>query len=122
MITSTTGFDAKVCDLEDFVPETFAVTETSGIDDRQHVLFLMATYGEGEPTDNAVKFMQWLKNENGELTQTHLSHVDFSVFALGNKQYEHYCHTGRMVNENMEKLGARRIFEFGEGDDDGKIS
>ena len=27
-------------------------------------IFSMATYGEGDPTDNAVEFYNWLKNEN----------------------------------------------------------
>ena len=30
-------------------------------------VFLMATYGEGEPTDNAVQFHEFIKNEETEL-------------------------------------------------------
>lgn len=42
------------------------------------------------------------------------------VFGLGNKTYEHYNSMGRFVDKKLEDMGAKRIFERGEGDDDGK--
>ena len=42
------------------------------------------------------------------------------VFGLGNKTYEHYNAMGRFVDKRLEELGATRVFELGEGDDDGK--
>jgi hypothetical protein len=42
------------------------------------------------------------------------------VFALGNRQYEHYCLIGREVDKLMGKLGGVRIIDHGEGDDDGR--
>lgn len=53
-------------------------------------LFMMATYGEGEPTDNAASFMKWVQNGDGELSADTLSGMEFAVFALGNTQYEVY--------------------------------
>lgn len=46
--------------------------------------------------------------------------VHLQVFALGNKTYEHYNAMGKYVDKRMEELGAKRIFDLGLGDDDGK--
>lgn len=42
------------------------------------------------------------------------------VFSLGNKTYEHYNAMGKYVDKRLEELGAKRIFDLGLGDDDGK--
>ena len=31
------------------------------------VIFVMATYGEGDPTDNAQEFYEWLQNDRDDL-------------------------------------------------------
>ncbi|XP_062501211.1 NADPH--cytochrome P450 reductase-like isoform X2 [Corticium candelabrum] len=80
------------------------------------VLFCMATYGEGDPTDNAQEFYDWLKD-----TDEDLSGLKYAVFGLGNKTYEHFNAIGRFVDAQLEKLGAERVFERGEGDDDANI-
>ena len=49
------------------------------------------------------------------------SHIhSYVVFCLGNKTYEQYNAMGRHVDRRLEELGANRIFQRGEGDDDGK--
>ena len=107
------GFEARMVDLEDFDPEE--------LKDSKLVLFLVATYGEGDPTDNAAKFNIWQKNEDGEVPADYLSTVNFTVFGLGNRQYEHFNKMGKTTNKCLEKLGATRVFEYGEGDDDGTL-
>ena len=77
----------------------------------------MATYGEGDPTDNAAEFVdEWLKNEDTEIDDT-----KFAVFGLGNTEYEHYNSTGKLVNSRMEAIGGERVFKLGLGDDSGDI-
>ena len=105
------GFDAKSVDLEDFEPEMLT-ENVKGL----HV-FCLATYGEGDPTDNAISFFKWLKKEVEELPQA----LDFSVFGLGNSQYEHFNSMGRSVNKILEERGAQRAYDYGEGDDDGTL-
>lgn len=78
------GFDAKLMDLEDF--ETEQLTSS----DVKVSILLLATYGEGDPTDNASKFYEWVNNENGELAADFLSTTKFCVFGLGNTDYESY--------------------------------
>ncbi|KJE97834.1 NADPH-cytochrome P450 reductase, variant [Capsaspora owczarzaki ATCC 30864] len=107
------GFSAISLDLEDIdvndierlgeIPESVAV-------------FCMATYGEGDPTDNAQAFYDYLKDESPEL-----SALRYIVFGLGNKTYEHYNAIGRFVDEKLAEFGASRLFEHGEGDDDGNL-
>lgn len=46
-------------------------------------VFLMATYGEGDPTDNAVEFMKWLKE--AEHAPDMFRALKFTVFGLGNR-------------------------------------
>ena len=47
----------------------------------------MATHGEGDPTDNAVEFYKWLKSDERDSAELHS--LKFTVFGLGNTQYEH---------------------------------
>lgn len=107
------GFQVDVVDLQDFNAEELLA--------KGKAIFLMATYGDGEPTDNAVEFNNWLVNENGELSDDHLSSLEFTVFGLGNTQYEHYNLMGKSTDKGLEKLGAQRMFQYGEGDDDAHL-
>lgn len=107
------GFDAKTVDLEEFDADTLRDTDLA--------LFLLATYGEGEPTDNAARFITWLKDAERDLPADLLAKLKFSVFGLGNRQYEHYNRMGKLVNQRLEELGGTRVYQYGEGDDDGTL-
>jgi NADPH-ferrihemoprotein reductase len=103
------GFEVKVIDLGDFHPEQLVESRLA--------LFLVATYGEGDPTDNALRFYEWLCNPNGTIPGTYLSSVSFAVFGLGNSTYVNYNQMGKRCNEKLEQLGGQRIFPFACGDD-----
>lgn len=66
----------------------------------------MATHGEGEPTDNAKKFYEWIIDT--ERSGSELPNLKFSVFGLGNKQYQFYNAMGKRTDENLARLGAQR--------------
>ncbi|KAL1140084.1 hypothetical protein AAG570_000016 [Ranatra chinensis] len=100
--------DPEEYDMEDLVqmktiPNSLAV-------------FCLATYGEGDPTDNAMDFFEWLQNGEADLTG-----LNYAVFGLGNKTYEHYNEVGKYVDHRLEELGATRVYELGLGDDDANI-
>ena len=61
-------------------------------------LFLMATYGEGDPTDSAQDFVRWLKAERAPdgADARPLAGLSFSVFGLGNRQYQFYNKMGKV--------------------------
>ncbi|KAF7665570.1 hypothetical protein LDENG_00138290 [Lucifuga dentata] len=100
-------------------PEEYDMGELSRLSEIENSLaiFCMATYGEGDPTDNAQDFYDWLQENDGE----DLSGLNYTVFALGNKTYEHYNAMGKYVDKRLEELGAKCIFDLGLGDDDGNL-
>ncbi|XP_049310045.1 NADPH--cytochrome P450 reductase isoform X1 [Bactrocera dorsalis] len=100
--------DPEECDMEELlqlkdIPNSLAV-------------FCLATYGEGDPTDNAMEFFEWLSNGDADLNG-----LNYAVFGLGNKTYEHYNKMAIYVDQRLEELGATRVFELGLGDDDANI-
>uniref|UniRef100_A0A0K8RSJ7 NADPH--cytochrome P450 reductase n=1 Tax=Crotalus horridus TaxID=35024 RepID=A0A0K8RSJ7_CROHD len=99
-------------------PEEYDVSDLTHLSEieKSLAIFCMATYGEGDPTDNAQDFYDWLQD-----TDAKLSGIKYAVFGLGNKTYEHFNAMGKFVDKRLEELGAQRIFELGLGDDDGNL-
>lgn len=102
------AFDPEECEMEE-------LSQLSEIENSL-AIFCMATYGEGDPTDNSQEFYEWLQEGAADLAG-----VKYAVFGLGNKTYEHYNEMGKYVDKRLEELGAERIFELGLGDDDANI-
>jgi NADPH-ferrihemoprotein reductase len=109
------GLASLVCD-----PEEYDFENLDQLPEDCAAFFVMATYGEGEPTDNAVQLTQNLQDDSFEFSngERKLDGLKYVVFGLGNKTYEHYNSIGRAVDAQLAKLGAIRIGERGEGDDD----
>lgn len=83
------------------------------------VVFLVATYGDGEPTDSALEFYSWLVAAIQSSKQS-LKNVHFCVFGLGNRTYEKFNIFAKDLDSMLEKLDARRLIELTLGDDDQK--
>jgi len=138
------GFKVHVVDLEDIeeieeeenaIRSFLCKEKTRNLNGEHRAVFLMATYGEGEPTDNAASFSNLLKNIDqgyadllqegiteekkidGEDNEKQLKDVDYAVFGLGNTQYEQYNAMGKLVDGKMESSGANRIIGIGLGND-----
>ncbi|KAG8789826.1 hypothetical protein FRC15_000018 [Serendipita sp. 397] len=68
---------------------------------------------EGQPADNAGHFVEDLSNLSG----SELKGVPYAVFGCGNKEWVlTYQRVPRLIDEIMEKRGAERLLERGEGD------
>lgn len=104
----------------DFFPEVVDMEEydEGDLENEEFAIFCLATYGEGEPTDNAKQMFDWIEDESNT---TDLSNLKYTVFGLGNKTYEHYNAVARIFDKRLEELGAKRIYEKGEGDDDASL-
>ncbi|KAL8743804.1 MAG: hypothetical protein Q9190_003883 [Brigantiaea leucoxantha] len=116
--SSRFGLKSMVADLEDYDYENLDT-----FPDDKVAMFVLATYGEGEPTDNAVDFFEFISGEDvsfsngGGSADKPLSNMKFVAFGLGNNTYEHYNAMVRKVDSALVKLGAMKISAAGEGDD-----
>ncbi|KAL9596327.1 MAG: hypothetical protein Q9219_005881 [cf. Caloplaca sp. 3 TL-2023] len=116
--SSRFGLKTMVADLEDYDYDNLDTFPPDKV-----AMFVLATYGEGEPTDNAVDFYEFIMGEDitfsggGGIQDQPLSDLKFVAFGLGNNTYEHYNALVRRVNTALVKLGAQRISAAGEGDD-----
>ncbi|KAL7915935.1 NADPH cytochrome P450 oxidoreductase [Trichoderma velutinum] len=110
------GLETMVADLEEY---DFDAMDTLPSD--KIAFFVMATYGEGEPTDNAVEFYEFINGDDVAFSQgsedAPLDSLHYVAFGLGNNTYEHYNSMVRDVDRLLTKYGAHRIGNAGEGDD-----
>jgi len=67
-------------------------------------LFIVSTWGDGEPPDDAAEF--WYKLESAELDLTGLN---YAVLGLGDKDYADFNGFARQLDERLTKLGATQL-------------
>lgn len=93
------GFEAALTSLDGYIPATLAA--------ERYAIFIVSTYGEGEPPDVVQPFYQYLCLAHLPL----LGNLYYAVCALGDKHYEHFCKFGRDLDAKLESLGGMRILD-----------
>jgi tRNA wybutosine-synthesizing protein 1 len=84
-------------------------------------VFIISTYTEGTPPDEAAWFYRWLSEIifDFRVDKTYLSGLKYAVFGLGNSLYQdHFNKVARHVNTWLAACSATRICPLGEGDVD----
>jgi sulfite reductase (NADPH) flavoprotein alpha-component len=91
------GHTARVASLEGYAPAALAQEECA--------LILASTYGEGDPPDAARPFFDQLSDP----AAPRMEKLSYSVLALGDTHYEHFCKFGVDLDERLAALGATRL-------------
>ena len=104
---------AQVVNLGDYEPEDFP-------NEKSLIVFILATYTDGSPTENAKFFLTWLRESVQDFRVTHgfLKNIKYTVFGLGNSIYENQFNKVALdFDELLQSAGAFRFFKNGVGDD-----
>jgi len=74
-------------------------------------LFVVSTWGDGEPPSDATDFFYDL-----EKAQLDLSGLRYAVLGLGDRDYSDFCGFARKLDERLAALGAKPLLERAEAD------
>ena len=81
--------------------------EPSDLTKAKRLVFIAATWGEGEPPARAVRAYAELMGEG----TPRLDGVEFGVRALGDTAYAEFCAIGKKIDERLAALGGKRVVE-----------
>ena len=73
----------------------------------KRLVFIAATWGEGEPPARASRAYGELMGEGAP----RLDGVEFGVLALGDTAYAEFCAIGKQIDERLAALGGKRVVE-----------
>ena len=91
------GMQARLIKAGDYQPREIA---------KEKLLYVViSTHGDGDPPDEARGLYEFL----GTKRAPQLPDLQYSVLALGDTSYPKFCEAGRVVDERLAKLGARRL-------------
>ncbi len=91
------GMQARVVKAGDYQPREIA---------KEKLLYvIISTHGDGDPPDEARGLYEFL----GTKRAPQLPELQYSVLALGDTSYPKFCEAGRVVDERLAKLGAKRL-------------
>ncbi|HEX6396534.1 MAG TPA: assimilatory sulfite reductase (NADPH) flavoprotein subunit [Steroidobacteraceae bacterium] len=91
------GVQARMIKAGDYQPREIA---------KEKLLYVViSTHGDGDPPDEARALYEFL----GTKRAPQLPELQYSVLSLGDSSYPKFCEAGRVVDERLAKLGAKRL-------------
>ena len=86
------------------------------------VLFVVSTFGNGDPPSDARPFSleldKLLEKEKSEQPPTRFFNgLRYGVCALGSSNYPNFCAYGKNLDKNLSDLGAHRLLEVNNCDE-----
>lgn len=102
------GQETLAADPSDFDPTTISLLGKSRL-----AIFLISTYGEGEPTDNVMGIWNWVQNA----PDSSVEGVRYAAFGLGNSNYRNYNRAVDCLVEQFSRLGAEAVVPLGKGNE-----
>jgi len=81
--------------------------DLSALTTAKRLVFIAATWGEGEPPARAIRAYNELMGEG----VPRLEGVEFGVLALGDTAYAEFCAIGKKIDERLAALGGKRIVD-----------
>ncbi|HEY2424861.1 MAG TPA: flavodoxin domain-containing protein [Pseudolabrys sp.] len=81
--------------------------DLSALTTAKRLVFIAATWGEGEPPARATRVYNELMGDGAP----RLEGVEFGVLALGDTAYAEFCAIGKKIDERLAALGGKRIVD-----------
>lgn len=102
------GLETLSADLSDY-----DAASISDLTDRDLAIFLLSTYGEGDPSDNASGFWEWIHSD----LRSSLSHLRYAAIGFGNSNYKYYNRVVDVVTAALDSAGAHPLFAVGKANE-----
>lgn len=94
------------------VVKTLAELSVDALLHFRKVLWVVSTFGDGDPPDSARAFARRFAQQAGP----QLRHVHYGVLALGDWHYATFCGFGRKLDHDLRSQGAQALFPMVEVD------
>ncbi|XP_073420671.1 methionine synthase reductase isoform X2 [Dendrobates tinctorius] len=109
---------SQQAEQHEFIADVISLKDISKFSlehEKDPVVIVISTTGNGDPPDAALKFVKKIRNH--ELPDDYFAHLRYGLLALGDSEYTYFCNGGKIIDQRLQQLGARHFFDTGYADD-----